>query len=223
MRCLDIGCGTNPKSCQLFKHDHITLADIDMEVLSYAHKQYPKCHVVRCSIDCLPFIESSFENVVCYHVLEHVKNPKKSLLEIRRVLTKQGMLYLAIPDGRSLHESLNVFFGKIGGAVYDHIWRYSMQDIQYLLKTCNFIVKRRRKIRFFRPLIAGFVLHLSIMLSKSTTKHSYIYREKVFSLKKRTLFNAILLVIERIDHLITRILPVIGAEIEIEAVKLVAY
>jgi SAM-dependent methyltransferase len=219
MRCLDVGCGTNPKSCHFWKHDDIILSDTEIDELKYIHKQYPNCGVICCSIECLPFTKTVFDNVLSYHVLEHIKSPEKALSEIFRLLKKEGAFYVAVPNGRSFSERFNSFFGKMGGAKYDHIWRYSLDDITNLLRHFNFRVKETKQLTFFRPLIAGLVLHLSIMLSASFDRHNYIYRVEAFSSKERPFFSAAILVIERIDRFITRLFPNIGAEIEVNADK----
>lgn len=46
------------------------------------------------------FTDASYDFVICSHVLEHVANPFWLFEEIHRVLRTNGVLYLAIPEGR---------------------------------------------------------------------------------------------------------------------------
>lgn len=47
-----------------------------------------------------PLLSDSQDFVIACHVLEHMPNPLKALLEIFRVLKPGGILYLSIPDKR---------------------------------------------------------------------------------------------------------------------------
>lgn len=214
-----MGCGTNPKSCHFWNPDYVILSDTEKNELKYVHKKYPTCDVIRCSIDSLPFVETIFDNVLSYHVLEHVKKPELAVFEISRILQNDGKFYVAVPYGRSFSERFNSFFAKIGGAKYDHVWKYSLTDITALLQHFNFNIIKKRQLTFFRPLIAGLTLHFSILFSTSDDKYNYVYRVKAFSSKDSPFFSAALSVIERIDSLITQILPSICAEIEVKAEK----
>ncbi len=46
----------------------------------------------------LPFKENTFDLVISNHVIEHVKYQEKHLSEIKRVLKKEGICYLATPN-----------------------------------------------------------------------------------------------------------------------------
>ncbi|MGE0822996.1 MAG: methyltransferase domain-containing protein [Candidatus Binatia bacterium] len=48
----------------------------------------------------LPFYDSSLDYVVASHVIEHVANPVKALLEWYRVLKSGGVIYMVVPDRR---------------------------------------------------------------------------------------------------------------------------
>lgn len=214
-----MGCGTRPKSCRFWEHNSIVVSDIIKKHLDIAKSRFPNCHSVQCNMEFLPFRDGSFEYILASHVIEHVGNPKRALFESYRVLRKDCVLILAVPNGRSFIEDFNRFFGKIGGAEYDHLWRFSMKDVENLLANSNFKVKEKSHVRFLRPLIISVLLHLSIIFSSSPNKRTYIFRDSVFSYKERFLVSRILMTIESIDNFITAIFPNLGAEIEIKAVK----
>jgi SAM-dependent methyltransferase len=56
-------------------------------------------HEVDCAADIteLPFANNSFDVVFASHVLEHVKEDRKALAEIRRVLSPLGIAFLPVP------------------------------------------------------------------------------------------------------------------------------
>lgn len=53
----------------------------------------------------LPFVNESFELVICRFVLEHVCNPQKVVSEIHRVLKQGGTVYVDVPLLYPHHDS----------------------------------------------------------------------------------------------------------------------
>jgi hypothetical protein len=79
---LDVGCGGKPRgdvNCDLFKD--YTPQDKSQRNLT----KIPHGNFVQCDAQFLPFRESVFERVLCFHVIEHVKNPYLLLGELIRV------------------------------------------------------------------------------------------------------------------------------------------
>lgn len=52
---------------------------------------------VRASLEELPFADASFDAVLCNHVLEHVRDDRRALAELRRVLAPGGWAVLQAP------------------------------------------------------------------------------------------------------------------------------
>ena len=52
----------------------------------------------------IPFPDQSFDYVFCIEVLEHLPNPFETLSEIRRVLNRNGVLTLSVPNPYHLKE-----------------------------------------------------------------------------------------------------------------------
>lgn len=55
----------------------------------------------------LPFEEGSIDLVVCGQVLEHVKNPFRSVIEMTRVLKSGGYIILIAPSAGKYHDSID--------------------------------------------------------------------------------------------------------------------
>ena len=53
--------------------------------------------IVECNVEDMPFAEESFDAVLASHILEHVNNMGVALQEIRRVLKRDGWLFVFIP------------------------------------------------------------------------------------------------------------------------------
>ena len=78
----------------------------------------------------MPFESNSFDFILCNHVLEHVYDDELAIIELRRVLKKNGMAILQVPlnlnlkktiDGRDINDikKRNELFGQ-----YDHLRIY---------------------------------------------------------------------------------------------------
>ncbi len=75
----------------------------------------------------MPFSDKTFDLIICQAVLEHIKDPKKVISEIKRVLKKEGFLYCTVPFLQGYH------------ADPDDYQRYTTQGIKYLLSDFKII------------------------------------------------------------------------------------
>lgn len=68
-------------------------------------EKYPHLEIINTSADldldtlALPYAEKSFDMVFSFEVLEHLMNPLWNLLECRRVLKDEGVVYMTTPKG----------------------------------------------------------------------------------------------------------------------------
>ena len=76
---------------------------------------------------CLPFKNDSFEEVHCFHVLEHVTRDKYKpmLAELYRVLKPTGVLYVETPDFQGTVSKLTEAFAT-GDVRAIHVWTTSI-------------------------------------------------------------------------------------------------
>lgn len=86
-RCLEIGAGGGAFQDQVANYVGI---DISERVGHFFHKPF-----VVASANELPFSDNVFDAVWSVETLEHVPNPERALLEIRRVLRGEGYLLLS--------------------------------------------------------------------------------------------------------------------------------
>lgn len=54
----------------------------------------------------MPFEDNSFDTVICTHALEHIKNEKKALKELRRICRKK--LIIVVPRQRDFRYTFDL-------------------------------------------------------------------------------------------------------------------
>jgi ubiquinone/menaquinone biosynthesis C-methylase UbiE len=97
---LDAGCGTGVYSFYFTKKiKKIEAIDISKEKIGFLKKEniFKNIQFSVADLCKLPFKNNSFDQIICSDVLEHIKDDKKALLELRRVLKIGGILLLTIP------------------------------------------------------------------------------------------------------------------------------
>ncbi|PWG74541.1 SAM-dependent methyltransferase, partial [Enterococcus hirae] len=72
----------------------------------------------------------AFDTVLCTQVLEHVRDPKKALQELPRVLRPGGVLILSAPHLSMVHDAPHDYF------------RYTGFGLAELLDNCGFRAER---------------------------------------------------------------------------------
>lgn len=97
----------------------------------------------------LNFNDSSFSAVVCLEVLEHVRNPRKALKEIKRVLEKKGYAIFLVPTDSLLFRMiwfLWLHFYPRGWVWKEtHIQTYKKDYLVRLCREAGFKIKKNKK------------------------------------------------------------------------------
>jgi dolichol-phosphate mannosyltransferase len=130
-RVLDVGCG----SSRIIGSGTLVGLDIALPKLRYARRfQNPLVHG---SIFELPFVDASFDCVICSEVVEHVPADERVFNELERVLKPGGRLILGTPDyDRRRWRVLEAIYGRLapGGYADEHITHYSRKNLSAYLK-----------------------------------------------------------------------------------------
>ena len=149
---LDIGCadGTTTYFIQkTFPKLKISGIDLYRKSISFAKaRQKEKKSMI--SFICadahnLPFPRRKFETVVALEVLEHLKDPDRVLLEINRVLKKNGKLIIAQDTNSLLFNFIWWIWGKSKGSVWknSHINCCKPKELITKLKKAQFRVTKQ--------------------------------------------------------------------------------
>lgn len=96
---LDVGAGEG-FTLEMFRKNNVAdkLEGIEYmdDALQLAKKLHPKIKIKKGDIYDLPYKANSFDLVICSEVLEHLEDPKKALIELKRVAKK--FLILSVPN-----------------------------------------------------------------------------------------------------------------------------
>lgn len=101
---LEIGAGSGYGALQLSKvAERLIALDIDKKAISYARENYfsrQSKSLVIGNGNHLPFVDNSFDVVVLFQVLEHIRHKEVQafLFEIKRVLKCNGIMLLTTPN-----------------------------------------------------------------------------------------------------------------------------
>lgn len=128
-KILEVGCGYGPLLKLLSDMGAIVVGtEVDGKSLTIAKKllrNTKRIKLVRVKNSLLPFENNSFDSVILFDVIEHVKNPLEMINECKRVLKKGGILYVEFTP----------YYSIVGHHLYD----YSKFPIHIF--PCTFIKK----------------------------------------------------------------------------------
>lgn len=154
-KILEVGCGNGYYLSLLNRLGlKISLTGIDNDKAALFDAQRfigdEKVILVFADATKLPFGESSFDKIICSEVIEHVKNDKKVLKEIHRVLKKGGVMVLSTCNISYpfFWDPINWFLQHIfkthikrgfwSGIWSQHLRMYEKKDVEKLVKEVNF-------------------------------------------------------------------------------------
>ena len=100
-KVLDLACGDGYGSFLLSQHaNFVTAADVSESTIDHARTNYKANNLsfVKADATNLPFDNNSFDVVVSFETIEHVKDQVKVMEEIRRVCKQDALLIMSTPN-----------------------------------------------------------------------------------------------------------------------------
>lgn len=91
--------------------------------------------------------DESFNAITMWHSLEHIENLNETMREANRLLAKDGVLVIALPNVKSYDQK----YYKLYWAGYDvprHLWHFSPKTFKILAKNNGFEIKKRKPMLF---------------------------------------------------------------------------
>lgn len=153
---LEIGFGTGDILLSLAKRkaDCYGIETSESAIKSLRNVSHHSLHLRKRTDDQLPFISGFFDVVICSHVLEHIKNDKKELKEINRVLKADGLVVLGVPGRGVGHNSL-------------HYREYTIGSIRTRVRGWQIIHMKKYGSKLFQKMLA-LVRERAMILSKDS-------------------------------------------------------
>jgi len=167
-KVLDIGCGG--ERTMIFKHVGCNIIGINI-IDNRDVKHAAEYDFINADAQNLPFQDESFDAVVSFDVIEHVRRDELFLSEAKRVCKKNGLIMLETPNRNRLSNKIRQTLGmKIKyplqlGKGCTHLREYVMEDVIKIVKKSGLEIKERHYIWLGLPGIGGFA-HFPNFLNK---------------------------------------------------------
>jgi len=137
-RVLDYGCGPASYLAD-FHHKGVNIsgAEIATDVVNACRAKGFDVRKVE-DVHRIPFADAEFDLVYLMQVFEHLRDPHGFMHELSRVLKPSGMLYLALPNRRSVWRKI---FGKnwvSGWFTPFHLFHYDRDSLERIARQHGF-------------------------------------------------------------------------------------
>lgn len=129
-KILDVACGSGYGSYFLAANgaQHVDGVDISKKAISHCHLHYHKDNLTFNVMDgvSLKLTDNSFDMVVSFETIEHIRQPDLFLSELKRVLKPDGILIISTPN--------KAIYGLLGGDAHDfHVKEFLLDEFKELL------------------------------------------------------------------------------------------
>jgi SAM-dependent methyltransferase len=131
-RVLDLGCRDGALTQAYAGGNEIVGVDADREALAEAEKLGIETRWADLD-DALPFEDGSFDVVVAGELLEHLRDPRRVVSEVLRVLRPGGTFVASVPNAYRLKNRLRFLLGRKPEDDPTHLQMFSPHDLRALL------------------------------------------------------------------------------------------
>lgn len=131
-RVLDLGCRDGALTRNYAAGNEIVGVDADREALAAAEQLGIETHWADLD-EPLPFEDSSFDVVVAGELLEHLRDPRRMVADVRRVLRPAGTFVASVPNAYRLKNRLRFILGRRPEDDPTHLHMFSPEDVRGLI------------------------------------------------------------------------------------------
>ncbi len=189
-RLLDVGFGSGT-FMRLAKENGFEVNGT--EISEYACR-YVKDHygiaTFRGDLEEARFSSESFDVVTLWHALEHLPDPRSTLEEIHRILKKDGVLVVAVPNLNNYITRIVYFLAKWKklklfsiNAKELHLWHFSPRTLSRLLQETGFGVLNIKldlaQIEFPKKIVDFFTLFVYSITRRNFGEAFKVYASKL--------------------------------------------
>ena len=140
-KILDAGCGYGFFLSALSDKWEKYGVEYSQFTVDFVKKEFPDIIIEQGDLECDIFENEKFDVIYCYHVIEHVSDPKKVITKLRGLLKKDGILVISTPNVESF--CARRFRGNYRLLGSPHIIMFSPKTLQKLLETCELKVFKK--------------------------------------------------------------------------------
>ncbi|HNW97583.1 MAG TPA: class I SAM-dependent methyltransferase [Bacteroidales bacterium] len=196
---LDIGCASGELLSLFKKNNWKTLGlEPNEEARNFAKNQYNIDVIDEVQISTLH--NDSFDNITLWHVLEHVPDLNTRIKELKRILTPEGFLFVAVPHC----DSFDAGYYKEYWAAYDvprHLYHFTPITLEKIFNKHGFSIVKKLPMKFDsyyvsmlsekyktgkQSIIKGFIT--GYLSNKKAKSKKYSYSSQIYVLKKDNAF-----------------------------------
>jgi len=190
-KILDAGCGNGLliyfiSKNEKFKHFDKYAFDISEQLVKQSRSINPN---VKHSTTYLPkteYEEKYFDIIIASSVLEHLAEPYKSLVELRRILSDSGSLIIVIPNGDRIGLKWYLRDRKIFQPADDYF--YTFAEAQYLFRKSGFRIYDYLGISSLIP-ITNEICYTKRLIFKAFNKLILNFHPDIDRMRKYILFH----------------------------------
>lgn len=143
-RILEVGCGTGGNLQMLSKFGDLYSFEMNSHALEIAitKTNFPKHVLAGWCPDNIPFHNQQFDLICIFDVLEHIDNDLQTLLNLKKLLSKDGRMLITVPAYQWLFGPHDTFL--------HHKRRYLLNELKRKTEAAGFIPV---KISYFNTLL----------------------------------------------------------------------
>jgi len=139
-RLLEIGCASGFLLDEARRRGwEVHGVDISKSASAYARDKL-NLNVIESSFEDTAFENNSFDVIVMLDTLQHLTDPKGTVLELRRILKRDGLLYISTPNISSMVSRM--LHARWWGINRFHLFYFSKKTMERMLDACGFKVKK---------------------------------------------------------------------------------
>jgi len=164
LKVLDLGCGPGQLISILekkYNNFKITGIDFSEEMLRISRLRNPKTKHIHLNVKDLDKVKDKYNIIICTHSLPYYKDLDKVIIDLHRLLSDNGKIYISFASGNTFYDKLALFFVKLttGPAHYPSDDEFRKLISKHFLVEYFTIIKER----FFMPDIAVYKLGKDII------------------------------------------------------------
>jgi len=166
LKILDFGCGYGFLLKGINKNFEKHAVEIHDKSLSILRKN-KNIHIHK---NLKNLKKNYFDYIIIYHVIEHLDEPKKVILKLKKLLKKDGILIVGTPNISSL--ASKIFKSNFRLYDHDHVIMFSENSLKLFLKKLGFRVLKK-EFPFFKTAYNKFENYFRLLQFWKTSPPFY--------------------------------------------------